>query len=267
MNPILAGLELTLQDSGRHSHATRSAVFFVLVAFLVAFVFIRISTRLMRSDRVPWWPGSIVSEGGLHIHHLVFGIVLMLMGGTLGFALTDESPWVQLSAVAFGVGAGLTFDEFALWVHLEDVYWAEEGRQSVDAAVIAIVFIGMVLVGAAPVGVNTGSAALIVASIVLSLIAIGTAVVAFAKGRFMHGYVGLLFWPLSAWGALHLAKPHSAWARHLYGERRPEKQAAAEERYRDRRVDRFKERFRDIVGGRPSVTPTDSSTGLDESQE
>ena len=48
----------------------------------------------------------------------------------------------------FGIGAGLTFDEFALWVHLEDVYWSDEGRQSVDAAVIAIVFVALVLTGA-----------------------------------------------------------------------------------------------------------------------
>src|SRR6478609_7059772 len=94
-------------------------LYLVLISFLLSFAFIRMSTRLMRSPKVPWWPGSVVSDSGLHIHHLVFGIFLMLIGGTMGFALTNQSPWVQLSAVAFGVGAGLTFDEFALWLHLE----------------------------------------------------------------------------------------------------------------------------------------------------
>src|SRR5438874_9284081 len=131
-----------------HTHG-RGPAFLVLLAFLLSFGFIRTSARLMRSPKVPWWPGSVTTESGLHLHHLVFGIVLMLIGGTLGFAVDEsQSPWIELSAVAFGIGAGLTFDEFALWVHLEDVYWSEEGRQSVDAAVIAIAFVGLVLTGA-----------------------------------------------------------------------------------------------------------------------
>src|SRR6185295_13976645 len=85
----------------------------LLASLVVSFLFIRTSARLMRSPRVPWWPGSVTTEGGLHIHHMVFGIVMMLIGGTLGFALTEQAPWVQLSAVVFGIGAGLTFDEFA----------------------------------------------------------------------------------------------------------------------------------------------------------
>jgi hypothetical protein len=252
MHLVLAGIDLTLTESGRHSHATRTAVLFVLVAFLLSFAFIRMSTRLMRSPKVPWWPGSVVSDSGLHIHHLVFGIFLMLIGGTLGFALTNQSPWVQLSAAAFGVGAGLTFDEFALWLHLEDVYWADEGRQSVDAALVAIVFVAIVLLGTSPIEINSSSPELLLASIAVAIIDFGTIAVAFSKGRFAHGYVGVVFWPLAAWGALRLAKPASPWARRFYGERRPEKQARAEERYRDRRVDHLKERFRDLVGGRPS---------------
>ena len=86
----------------------------------------------MRSPKVPWWPGS-VKTGGVHIHHLVFGIVLLMLAGFLDFAFQPDSPWLEILAVAFGIGAGLTLDEFALWLHLEDVYWAEEGRRSVDA--------------------------------------------------------------------------------------------------------------------------------------
>ena len=86
----------------------------------------------MRSPRVPWWPGSI-ETGGLHVHHLVFGIVLMMAAGVMGYALLDTGFWYEVSALLFGIGIGLTIDEFALWLHLRDVYWAEEGRSSVDA--------------------------------------------------------------------------------------------------------------------------------------
>ena len=56
-----------LVEHGRQYH------FLVLIGFVGSFGFIRLSTRLMRSPRVPWWPGSVVSEGGLHVHHHVFG--------------------------------------------------------------------------------------------------------------------------------------------------------------------------------------------------
>ena len=112
-------------------------LFLVLAGFILSFAFIRMSTRIMRSPRISWWPGSVVSDSGVHLHHLVFGIVAMMIGGTLGFAALGHSPYVEICAFIFGIGAGLTIDEFALWVHLEDVYWAEEGRSSIDATVIA----------------------------------------------------------------------------------------------------------------------------------
>jgi hypothetical protein len=108
----------------------------VLASLLVSFLFIRTSARLMRSPKVPWWPGSIKTEGGLHVHHPVFGIVLLLATGFV-LALQPGSPWLEIVAAGFGIGSGLTLDEYALWLHLDDVYWAEEGRRSVDAVVIA----------------------------------------------------------------------------------------------------------------------------------
>ena len=102
----------------------RGGAFLVLLAFLVAFVLVRTNTRIIRSERISWWPGNLETEGGLHIHHLVWGISLLLLSGFLAFATDLEAPWWQLTAVGFGVGAGLTLDEFALWLHLRDVYWA-----------------------------------------------------------------------------------------------------------------------------------------------
>ena len=61
------------------------AVFLVLVGFIGSFAFIRMSTRIIRSESVSWWPGNIESDSGVHVHHLVFGIVTMMAAGTLGF--------------------------------------------------------------------------------------------------------------------------------------------------------------------------------------
>ena len=185
----------------------------VLAALLVSFLLIRASTRLMRSPRVPWWPGSIQTEGGLHVHHLVFGIVLMLLGGFL-LALRLESPWMELAAAGFGIGAGLTLDEYALWLHLEDVYWAEEGRQSVDAVIVSALVGGLVLMGFLPFSTDSGAP-----TIVLSvLVSLAVAAIAVLKGKVFLGVAGMLFLPAGLIGAIRLAKPDSPWARRRYPE-------------------------------------------------
>src|SRR5215469_10155733 len=86
-------------------------LFWVLAGFLGSFAFIRMSTRLMRSPKVPWWPGSVVSDSGVHLHHLVFGIVTMMISATVGFTVLGDSPYAEICAFAFGIGAGLTIDE------------------------------------------------------------------------------------------------------------------------------------------------------------
>jgi branched-subunit amino acid transport protein AzlD len=228
-------------------------LFLVLAGFILSFAFIRMSTRIMRSPRISWWPGSVVSDGGVHLHHLVFGIVAMMIGGTLGFATLGHSPYVEICAFVFGVGAGLTIDEFALWVYLDDVYWAEEGRSSIDATVIAAAGMLLLLLGFSPFNFDTSSfeqtlGSILSAGIIFSLVAI-----CFAKQRVMHGTVGFFVFPIAIYGAVRIGKPGSPWGRRRYGERRPKKQAKAEERFPpDRRTERFKNAFRDIVGGKPS---------------
>jgi hypothetical protein len=230
----------------------KQGVFLVLVGFVLSFAFIRMSTRLMRSPKVPWWPGSVVSDSGVHLHHLVFGIVTMMVAGTLGFAAHGESPWAEICGFLFGVGAGLTIDEFALWVYLDDVYWAEEGRSSIDATVIAAGAMGLVVLGVNPLDTGTeseGVAAVIVSGLLLFLVV----AICFLKGRRMHGIVGFFLFPFALYGACRIGKPRSAWGRRRYGERRPKKQAKSERRFPpDRRTDRYKNAFRDIVGGKPS---------------
>ncbi len=231
----------------------KQAVFLVLVGFLLSFSFIRLSTRLMRSPKVPWWPGSIVSEGGVHIHHLAIGICLMLAAGTVGFALYTTTPGVEICAAMFGIGAGLTIDEFALWVYLDDVYWSREGRSSIDATVVAAAAMVLVLIGVRPFDVSTGTAADLVSSIVIGALVFGLVFICFAKQRLMHGAIGFFVLPVAVYGAARIGKPSSPWGRRFYGDHNPDKQAKARERFRaDRRTERAKERFRDLIGGAPS---------------
>jgi branched-subunit amino acid transport protein AzlD len=238
---------------GRISEHDLQALFLVLVGFLLSFAFIRMSTRLMRSPKVPWWPGSIVSESGVHIHHLVFGIVTMMVAGAAGFASFGHSPWTEISAFAFGVGAGLTIDEFALWVYLDDVYWAEEGRSSIDATVIAAAGMMLVLLGFSPFTIETGDAGAVLGSVLSATIVFVLVAICFAKGRVLHGSIGFFLFPIALYGACRLGKPGSAWARRRYGERRPQKQARAAGRFPpDRRTEQIKNAVRDAIGGKPS---------------
>lgn len=228
-------------------------LYLVLIGFLLSFAFIRMSTRLMRSPRVPWWPGSIVSDSGVHLHHLVFGIVTMMVAGAGGFAAFGNSPWTEICAFAFGIGAGLTIDEFALWVYLDDVYWAKEGRSSIDATVVAAALMLLALLGFTPFTIEEGSIESILGTVLSALIVFLLVAICFAKGRILHGCIGFFIFPIALYGTCRLGKPSSAWARRRYGERRPKKQARAEERFPpDRRTERFKNAFRDIVGGKPS---------------
>ena len=231
----------------------KQGLFLVLVGFILSFAFIRMSTRLMRSPRVPWWPGSVVSDGGVHLHHLVFGIVTMMLAGTLGLAALGDSPLTEICAFFFGVGAGLTIDEFALWVYLDDVYWAEEGRASIDATVIAAAGMMLILLGFSPFSFDTSSFEQTIVSIFGAVFVFALVAICFAKQRVLHGTVGFFIFPIAIYGAVRIGKPGSPWGRRRYGERNPAKQASAEERFApDRHTERFKNAFRDIVGGKPS---------------
>ena len=246
LNPSTQNLSLRSDQAG----------FILLGAFLLSFVLIRISTRLMRSPKVPWWPGSIKTGGGLHLHHLVFGIVLMLLFGFLAIAVYLPNPWWDLVAAGFGVGAGLTLDEYALWLHLDDVYWAEEGRRSVDAVIIAAVLGGLILLGARPLtSTDTSSTIGIVLAVVVVLVLCAAATL---KGRTMLGIVGLVFPPAALWGLARLARPDSPWARWRY--------PADSKRMRRAtvRADRQQRRYRrwqDLIGGSPSIpSPVTAAT-------
>jgi lysyl-tRNA synthetase class 2 len=223
----------------------REAAGLLLLGLLGAFGFIRMSTRLMRSPRVTWWPGS-VSTGGVHVHHLVFGIVTMLVTGFLSFALDPDGTGLYVLAALFGVGAGLTLDEFALWLYLQDVYWSEEGRRSVDAVVIAALLMSLFLI-ALPFDYGTDPGPL-VTIVAVAVINISCCSVAFLKGKIVLGLVGL-FIPIFAYvGAVRLARPGSPWARWRYADNAPKLERAQR---REQRIARRRKRLSDLVGGAP----------------
>jgi hypothetical protein len=206
----------------------REPEFLFFVAFLVTFGFIRTSAHLIRA-RVSWWPGN-VEVGGTHIHHLVWGILVLLVAGYVGVTIAPDSPWHEILAVLFGIGTGLTLDEFALWLNLRDVYWSEQGRRSIDAVIVAATVTGMVLVGfTAWVDVATEVEDLVFAIVGFAgALGIVIALVNLAKEKFGVAIVGLIFAPVGLVGALRLGRPHSLWARLFYSEH---KKARARERF------------------------------------
>ena len=199
----------------------------LLVSFGVTFGLTRFITHSIRSDRFPWL-GNI-EAGDTHIHHLVWGICLLLVSGLLAVAV---QPPLSVTAIVFGIGAALTLDEFALWLHLDDVYWSERGRQSIDAVIVFAIISGFMVLGVYPVSFeDTGTGGVEnVAAIVVSL-AIGWAFVAvcFMKGKLMWGVLGLYLGPVAIVGACRLAKPTSSWAKNRYDE---DKLARSRERYK-----------------------------------
>lgn len=200
----------------------RRPVFFVLCGLVLGFLAIRTSARLIRA-RVPWWPHDLVA-GGVHLHHELFGVGTMIVTGTGAFVVPAGSGWYRLLAFGFGVGAGLVLDEFALLLHLRDVYWAKEGRASIDAVFVATTLVGMLALGAAPFGLteatDTGSAndpaAARLFGVALVLVNAGLTVVTALKGKYWTALLSVPLWFVGILGALRLARPGSPWARRRY---------------------------------------------------
>ena len=155
----------------------------------------------------------------------MWGICLMMLSGFLGFAATPGTAFAHLTAVGFGVGAGFTMDEFALWVHLQDVYWEHEGRRSIDATIIATAFAALVVAGTTPFGLDdpgsvTGTAVVVGLDVLL-------AALCFLKGRILLGVLGLFVPIFALIGAVRLAQPGSPWARRRYSPERLAKRRGA----------------------------------------
>jgi hypothetical protein len=117
----------------------RRRLFVASVSFFLTFAGVRAVVYAVL-HQIP--PFHFVEVGGRHIHHLVFGIVILLLVGygwlcEVGTGSDNSSIFLsRLMSILYGVGAALTLDEFALWLNLKDVYWSREGRASIDAIIL-----------------------------------------------------------------------------------------------------------------------------------
>jgi hypothetical protein len=225
-------------DTGREPH------FLFFVAFLLTFGFIRTSTHMIRAQ-VKWWPGN-VSVGGTHVHHLVWGILLLLICGYIAVAIDPSSPWREVIAVLFGIGTGLTLDEFALWLDLKDVYWEKEGRKSVDAVIIAAAISGVFLISLRSwIDVTTEVADAIEAIVGgFGLFGVILALVNSAKEKFGMAIWSILIPVVGLVGAFRLAKPHAVWAKLFY---RHGKKERSEQRFAGSRGEPFWKRSGELL--------------------
>ena len=230
------------------------AVFFgILGSFLVT----RGITRFIRSrsnrGAVASGPIKDITIGGVHIHHQVFGISTMFLTGLLIIATGATGTLMNVLALLFGIGVGLAFDEFALWLHLDDVYWSPQGRKSVDAVAWTLVITASVravldlFTVFEAVNDDPSMWWLPTGIVLLTLI---PAVICVLKGKLVTASLGIVYPPIGLVGAFRLAKPGSVWARHFYGVT-SRRRARAERRFGEVYQARW-DRLRDLVGGAPT---------------
>jgi hypothetical protein len=226
----------------------KEPLFLLLLAFLVAFGGARGYARIAR--RRGWGSGSI---GGVHLHHEVVGIVFVLVAGLVVFTRAGTNTTTRdLCAIVFGIGAAFILDEFALVFYLRDVYWSSQGRDSVDAAILAVMICGLLLVVSQPFGLSDPLAAHLGRAIFVPVVINNAlfAVISFLKAKPFTGVAAIALPPIGWIGAARLAKPGFPWARWFYG---PAKLARARARAQDGYAARFQRRLLDIVGGVPSA--------------
>ncbi|WP_049566032.1 hypothetical protein [Streptomyces sp. SBT349] len=239
-----------------------------LAAFVITFAVVRCITRLIRAGRGPFHD---ISSGGQHIHHVVPGVLLMCVGGFGGVASGGDGWHAAATAVVFGIGAGLVLDEFALILYLQDVYWTELGRKSVEIVVLTTSLVGILLTGLVPLGVNDltpgerlNRGGLVVAFLLNVLLVL----VCLLKGKLRVAVLGMLVPPFAVVGALRLARPDSLWAKRLY-RRHPRLRARSERRTRrhDARWGRPRRWADQVLGGIPEQDGAGGNGGGDKGDE
>lgn len=129
------------------SDIPRERLLLASIGFYTMFAVIRVITHAIHSGRGPFH--DVASKSGVHIHHMVWGIGLLLIVGYcwLWQVSLRFRPLGRLLAFAYGVGSALTLDEFALWLNLRDVYWQREGRESIDAVLLFSALLSMGIFG------------------------------------------------------------------------------------------------------------------------
>ncbi|MFF7183380.1 hypothetical protein [Streptomyces sp. NPDC008121] len=234
-----------------------------LFSFVVTFLVTRMIVRMIRAGKGPF--GNVKSVGGLHIHHVVPGVVLTVLGGFGAVAAGREGVTACIFAAVFGIGAGLVLDEFALVLHLDDVYWSDQGRKSVEVVVLTAALVMLVLGGFSPLGVDALTAdqrqnrGVFILTLLVNFLFVLTTLM---KGKFRLAVLGTLVPFVAIIGSVRLARPGSWWSRRLY-RRRPKARARSRLRtYRhDRRWDKVRRRLHEVIGGFQERVPGHGSDG------
>jgi hypothetical protein len=136
---VLHGTTLGKALHDRIPDRPRRRLFIASVSFFMTFAGVRAVVYAVL-HQIP--PFHFVQLEGRHVHHLVFGIIILLGVGyawlcEVGSGSSGSSILIgRLLSILYGVGAALTLDEFALWLNLKDVYWSSEGRSSFDAIIL-----------------------------------------------------------------------------------------------------------------------------------
>lgn len=248
----------------------RQPLMWCLIAFLLTFLVTRTIVRYIRhnADRATpprWWQPRNISVSGettaVHIHHVVIGVILVMVSGVTMVTLAVDGgvPEFTVAAIGFGIGAALVLDEFALILHLQDVYWSEDGRTSVDAVFAAIAVAGLLILGFNPLSFfdiviwredQTLQARAVVVGIAVLTLAL--AVVVLLKGKVWTGLVGMFITPLLIIGAIRVSRPHAPWARWRYRGRPKRMHRSLERERRLRRpVVRVKLWLQHVIAGEP----------------
>jgi hypothetical protein len=248
---VLHWYDTTIVEGGR------SGAFWLLISLLATFLIVRGITRRIRA-RLPAEAqadagGGVLRDitvGGVHIHHQVWGIGLVLVSAFLEFRFQPGSPWVEVLGIMFGAGAALMLDEFALTLYMRDVYWTDEGRASVNAVLLALVVGSLMVLATSPLQLedyNDGSRLVLSIGILVHMV---TASVSFLKSKWVCGALGLFLPVVGPVAAIRLAKPESVWARRFYS---PGKMASAVRRETVTEV--RLNRVRNLLGGAPTTPP------------
>ncbi|MGW1230041.1 hypothetical protein [Streptomyces sp. NPDC001515] len=231
-----------------------------LAAFVLTFAVTRVVTRMIRAGKGPF---RNITPGGMHIHHVVPGVVLSVIGGFGAVASGQHGVAAGICAVLFGVGAGLVLDEFALILHLDDVYWTEEGRQSVEMVVLTAALVLLVLGGFSPLGVDgltDDQEQNRLGAVLTLLVNFGFVLITLFKGKARMAVVGTLVPFVALVGAVRLARPTSPWARRFYRRRhRARSRAVLRAYHHDVRWAGPRRRFQDLIGGAPDRVPAPPS--------
>jgi hypothetical protein len=237
-----------------------------LVAFILTFFVTRAFVRFIRhrneSGRpAKWWHPRNVHIGDVHVHHVTFGVVLVMISGIalVTVSVAGKEPQFTVAAILFGIGAALVLDEYALILHLSDVYWEEDGRTSVDAVFAAVAVAGLLIMGLHPLTFflpiwHGADSVALRAGAWSAVLALPLAVVVLLKGKVWTGLLGMFFVILLVIGAIRLSRPHAPWARWRYTTQ-PDKMRRALQRERTLRrpVVRVKLWLQCAIAGTPRV--------------